>query len=124
MNKAKNVDEYLAGLPADQRAAIEKLREQIKQTAPEVAEVISWGVPMFKLNGKYIAGVAAYKKHVSFAPWGGWSQLISEQELSEIEHSPETIHFTSEKLLPDGLVSKLIQAQIAKNNELTSNKNS
>lgn len=122
MKKVNSVDEYLAGLPPDQRAAINKLRKQIKQAAPEVIEVIGWGVPQFKVNGKYIAGVAAYKNHVSFAPWGGWNGLVDEVELGELAHTEKLIHFTLEKSIPDSLVKKLIQGRIRENERLASEK--
>ncbi len=32
--KAKNIDEYLAALPADKRAALKKLRKTIRAAAP------------------------------------------------------------------------------------------
>ncbi len=112
MKKVNSVEEYLADLPADQVAAIEKLRVQIRAAAPDVVEVISWGVPMFKVNGKYVAGVAAYKNHVSFGPWGGWSSVIDEKELEGIEHTAVTIHFTLQTLLPDALVTKIILGKI------------
>jgi uncharacterized protein YdhG (YjbR/CyaY superfamily) len=115
MNKPKSIDEYLASVPPEQRAALEKLRKQIKEAAPGAVEGISWGVPVFKVEGKYVAGFAAYKKHLSFAPWGGWSGLISEKELEGYEHTAGTIHFTPEKMLPVSLVRKLVKAKIKEN---------
>lgn len=115
MKKVNSVEEYLADLPPDQVAAIDKLRVQIRVAAPDVVEVISWGVPMFKVNGKYVAGVAAYKNHVSFGPWGGWSSVIGEEELEGIEHTAVTLHFTLARPLPDALVTRLIKGKIQEN---------
>ena len=115
MNKPKDIAEYLAGLPPHQQTAIENLRRQVKAAAPEVEEVIAWGVPQFKVNGKYIGGVAAYKQHVSFGPWGGWKSVIDESELDGIAHTDVTIHFTLENPLPDALVAKLVNGKIKEN---------
>ena len=117
MNKPKDIAEYLAGLPADQQAAIENLRRQVKAAAPQVEEVIAWGVPQFKVNGKYIGGVAAYKKHVSFGPWGGWQSVMDESELEGIAHTGMTLQFTLENPLPDALVAKLVHGKILENED-------
>jgi uncharacterized protein YdhG (YjbR/CyaY superfamily) len=115
MKKYASVEEYLADIPADKAAAIQHLREQIKAVVPEIEEKISWGVPTFKLNGQYVAGVAAYKNHVSFTPWGGWNLVVTEEELGDIEHTDMILHFTLEKPLPEALVARLILARIAEN---------
>ena len=59
----KTVDEYLAALPDDQRAALEKTRETIKGAAPEAVEAISYGIPGYKLNGKPLIHFGAAKNH-------------------------------------------------------------
>ncbi len=115
MKKFATVEEYLADLPADKAAAIEHLRVQIKAVVPEMEEKISWGVPTFTLNGQYVAGVAAYKNHISFAPWGGWRTVVAEEDLAGIEHTDKVLYFTLEKPLPDALVARLLLVKIAEN---------
>jgi hypothetical protein len=46
--KARTIDEYLATLPADQRAALEKLRKAIQAAAPQAEECISYGLAAFR----------------------------------------------------------------------------
>lgn len=115
MDKPMSVDEYLQGLPPEQRAALEILRKQIMEAAPGVVEGIGWGVPQFKVKGKYVAGFAASRKHLTFGPWGGWSSILSEKELEGFEHGTKTIHFTPEKMLQVSLVRKLVIAKIGEN---------
>lgn len=112
MKKVNTVEEYLADLPADQQTAINIIRRQIKEAAPNVIERISWGVPVFKVDGKYIAGVAAYKNHISFTPWGGWNKLMDEKELGDVEHTDTLLHFSHEKMIPESLVKKLISLKV------------
>ena len=38
------IDAYLAALPADQRAALQSLRETIAAAAPEAVEAVSYGL--------------------------------------------------------------------------------
>ena len=45
------VDEYMAALPPERRAAMELLRSTIKAAVPEATEVISYKMPAFKSHG-------------------------------------------------------------------------
>jgi uncharacterized protein YdhG (YjbR/CyaY superfamily) len=62
------VDDYLAALPEDQRAALEKLRKTIRAAAPEATETISYQMPTFKLHGRVLVYYAAFKDHCSLSP--------------------------------------------------------
>ncbi len=59
---AKTIDEYLAGVAPEQRAALETLRRQIGATAPGAQECISYGQPAFR-QGRVVCGFGATKKH-------------------------------------------------------------
>ena len=52
----KTIDQYLAALGDDQRAALEKLRKDIRAAAPAVEECISYQIPAFRLDGKLLGG--------------------------------------------------------------------
>ena len=51
-SKPKTIDEYLAALGDEQRAALEKLRKSIRAAAPKAQECISYGLPAFRLKPK------------------------------------------------------------------------
>lgn len=36
---------------------------------PELESKVSWNVPTIHRNGKYVAGICAYKHHLTFSPW-------------------------------------------------------
>ena len=61
----KDVDVYVAKQVKEARPLLAELREIIKLTIPKVEEEILWGYPFFKYHG-ILAGITAYKKHVSF----------------------------------------------------------
>ena len=63
-----DVEDYLAGLPDDQGAALEKLRKTIRAAAPEATETISYQMPTFKLSGRVLVHYAAFKDHYSLFP--------------------------------------------------------
>jgi hypothetical protein len=61
--KPRTIDEYLAGVNADQRAALEKLRKTIRTVAPKAEECISYGLAAFRLNGRPLVAFGAWANH-------------------------------------------------------------
>ena len=110
---AKNVDEYLAGVPKEARAVLEKLRMTIKAAAPMASEVISYQMPMYKHHGMVI-GFAAFKDHCSIFP-GAAVMDAHKEELKRYSTSKGTIRFLVNKPLPAALVRKLVKARIREN---------
>jgi uncharacterized protein YdhG (YjbR/CyaY superfamily) len=69
--KPKTIDDYLANLPSEQRAALERLRRAIQAAAPSVEECISYSLPAFRINGQLVAGFGATANHCSYYPMSG-----------------------------------------------------
>ena len=109
----QTVDDYLAALPEESRATLEKLRKTIKAAAPKATEMISYQMPMYKHHGMVI-GFAAFKDHCSIFP-GSAVMDAYEEELKRYDTSKGTIRFPANKPLPAALVKKLIKARIAEN---------
>jgi uncharacterized protein YdhG (YjbR/CyaY superfamily) len=110
---AQTVDDYLAALPDEARATLEKIRKTIKAAAPKATEVISYQIPMYKYHGMLV-GFAAFKNHCSFFP-GAKPIATHKDELKAYETSKGTIRFPIGKPLPAALVKKLVKARIAEN---------
>jgi len=108
----RTIDEYLRTVPADQRAALNKLRRTIHSAFPRAEECISYGIPAFRLDGRVVAWFAAAAHHCSFFPGGVLDSFKS--ELADYETSKGTIRFQPDHPPPAGLVKKLIKARIAK----------
>jgi uncharacterized protein YdhG (YjbR/CyaY superfamily) len=114
---AKNVDEYLAGIPEPAQSTLKHIRAVIRSVVPsETTEVISYGIPMFKYRGMLV-GYAAFKKHCSLFPTGSGVLDRFEKELKGYRTSKGTIQFLSDKPLPDGLVKKIVKARVKENKE-------
>lgn len=113
----KDVETYLRGLPAEARAALEKLSQTIKSVAPEAVEVISYGIPTFKLDGRMLVSYAAFTEHCSFFPGAGPVDE-HEDELKSFQTSKGTIRFTLTRPLSASLVKKLVKTRIRLNEEL------
>src|SRR5712692_5012722 len=66
--KARTIDEYLAALSNDQRAALERLRKTIRAAAPGAEECISYQLPAFRLDGRMLVWFGAAAHHCAFYP--------------------------------------------------------
>ena len=111
---ATSVDAYLAALPADARATLERLRKTIRAAAPRADEVISYGIPTFKHGGGLVA-FAAFKNHCSFFVMSYAVLDAHRDELAPYLAAKGTLHFTAGKPLPAALVKKIVNARIAEN---------
>ena len=112
-SKPATIDEYLAGVGDDQRAALEKLRKAIRAAAPKAEECISYGLAAFRLNGKPLVGFGATASHCAFYPMSGTSVDAHKSDLKEYHTSKGTIRFAADEPLPAALVRKLVKARIA-----------
>jgi len=109
-----SVDSYLAEVPLEARATLEKLRQTIKAVVPRAVEVISYQIPTFKLDGRMLVSYAAFKDHCSFFP-GAAPIKAHEDELKSYQTSKGTIRFPTSKPLPATLVRKLVKTRIKEN---------
>jgi len=112
--KPKNIDEYLAALSDDKRAAVEKLRKTIRGAAPKAEECISYSLPAFRQNGMLVA-FGATANHCAFYLMSSTTVEAHKNELKDYDTSKGTIRFQADKPLPDALVRKLVKARIAEN---------
>lgn len=110
----KTVDEYLAQVSAEQRAALEALRRTIRAAAPRAEEVISYRMPAFRQNGVLVY-FAAFQDHCSFFPGSVATQRKFAAELKPFAAGKGTIRFTPERPLPEELVKRLVRARVAEN---------
>lgn len=113
----KDVESYLRRVPTEARASLEKLRQTIKSVVPGAVEVISYGIPTFKLDGRMLVAYAAFAEHCSFFPGAGPVD-VHQDELKSFQTSKGTVRFTQSKPLSASLVKKLVKTRIRLNEEL------
>jgi uncharacterized protein YdhG (YjbR/CyaY superfamily) len=102
------VDQYLGKLDEPKRSTLGALRATIVSVMPDAEECISYGMPAFKLQGKVIAGFAAFTNHLSYLPHSG--SVLSEltAELAGYRQTSGSLHFPVDVPLPRELVEKLV----------------
>ena len=112
--KATTVDEYLARLPREQRAALEKLRKTIRSAAPKAEESVSYGICAFRHNGMLV-GFGATPGHCAFYVMSASMLDGYRDEIAGYDTGKGTIRFQPGKPLPAALVRKLVKARLAEN---------
>jgi uncharacterized protein YdhG (YjbR/CyaY superfamily) len=110
--KPRTIDEYLAALSDDKRAALQRLRKIIRAAAPRAEECISYQLPSFRLDGRGLVWFGAAANHCAIYGVVG----ADKDELKDYDTSGKgTIRFQADNPIPATLVRKLVKARISKN---------
>jgi uncharacterized protein YdhG (YjbR/CyaY superfamily) len=113
--RSESVNEYLAAVRPDARAALMKLRKAIKAAAPAATEGISYQVPMFKQDGHPLVSYGAATAHCAFYVQSPELMRAHAAQLKGYELGKGSIQFPPDKPLPAALVTKLVKARLAEN---------
>ncbi|MGH7736127.1 MAG: iron chaperone [Gemmatimonadales bacterium] len=106
------VDRYLASLDEPKRSTLVTLRSDILEVVPEAEQCISYRRPAFRVQGKVVAGFAAFKNHLSYLPHSGSVFGELEPELEGYTRSSGALRFAMDVPLPKALVRKLVTTRI------------
>jgi uncharacterized protein YdhG (YjbR/CyaY superfamily) len=118
MAEPTTVDDYMATLPDERRAALEELRQTIKAAAPEATEVIAYKMPAFRSHGgQFLVSYDAYKNHYSLFPASDAVVEALGEELTPYLAGKGTIRFPASRPIPADLVTKIMKVRWAENEE-------
>jgi uncharacterized protein YdhG (YjbR/CyaY superfamily) len=109
---AKEVDDYLAAVDETKRSSLERLRRQIESIVPEAEPGIAYGSPAFRLEGKVVAGFAAFKSHLSYLPHSGSVLGKLPDDVAGYATSKGALQFPVDEPLPEALVRKLVAVRV------------
>jgi uncharacterized protein YdhG (YjbR/CyaY superfamily) len=112
---SESVDQYIASFPKETQKLLKDIRKIIKKAAPKAEEVISYGMPGYKLNGSLV-WFAGNKNHIGFYPTNGPIKIFK-QDLVKYKTSKGAIQFPLDKPIPASLVTKIVKLRIRENNE-------
>ena len=113
MTASARIDAILDALPADQRAALQSLRETIAAAAPEAEEAISYAAPAFRYHGRPLVAYSASRAHCSFFPMSPDVLDGYRAELAGFDMARGTVRFGSERLIPADVVTSIVRARMA-----------
>lgn len=114
-DKPKTIDEYLAGVCEDKRAALQQLREVIQAAAPDATECISYQMPSFRLKSGMLVSFAAWTHYCSLYPLSLATMATLKAEFEGFDIDKGTIRFQPDQPLPAALVQTLVRARAEEN---------
>ncbi|MCI0706401.1 MAG: DUF1801 domain-containing protein [Ignavibacteriae bacterium] len=112
----QTIDEYIDTFPKDKQAVLRKLRGAIRSAAPKATEGISYQIPTYFLNGKYVVYFAGFKNHVSVYPAKA-TAVAKVKGLSAYKVSTGTLKFPLDKPIPLGLIKKFVSYRMKESRE-------
>jgi uncharacterized protein YdhG (YjbR/CyaY superfamily) len=114
--KAENIDEYIARFPAKTQQALQLIRATIKKLAPEASEAISYGIPAFNLNKRYLIYFAGFKNHIGMYPAPVEEESFKDA-ITPYKSGKATVQFPLNAPMPVDLIEKIVVFKIAQNRQ-------
>lgn len=112
MSTAATVSDYIAHASPEARKALKQIRAAIKAAAPGITERISYRIPTFDLDGKYLLYMAAFKEHVSIYPVTAGMVGKYGKTLAPFRSGKGTLRFPLDRPVPTDLVTKLAKVRV------------
>jgi uncharacterized protein YdhG (YjbR/CyaY superfamily) len=109
----QTIDDYIAGFPGDVQAILQRIRQTIRQAAPDAQEKISYQMPAFTLKGNLVY-FGAFKNHIGFYPIPSGVEAFKE-ELSAYEQGKGSVQFPLDKPIPYDLISRIVKFRVEEN---------
>jgi uncharacterized protein YdhG (YjbR/CyaY superfamily) len=109
---SQDIDRYVEALKEPKRSTLHAVRKSILEVVPDAEQGISYGMPAFKVQGKTVAGFAAFKNHLSYLPHSGSVLATLSEDIAPYETSKGSLKFSVDTPLPKRLLKKLIDARM------------
>ena len=106
------MEDYVGGLPADQQAALARVRAVVEKVAPEARQGVSYGMPAYLLAGRPLLGFRAAKSHLSVFPFSPAAIEAVKDRLDGFDVSKGTIRFSPDAPVPDDVLADLVRARM------------
>ena len=120
-SKISSIDEYIETFPEDIQTVLRQVRKTIKAAAPKADEKISYGIPTFTMNGKYLIYFAGWKSHISIYPIPVGDDAFN-QEVAPYVSGKGTLKFPLDKPIPLKLITKIVKLKVAEHSSRTDKK--
>ena len=108
MKKPKDIDEYIKDFPTETQKLLKQIRATIRKASPKAVEMISYGIPAFKLNEKSLIYFAGFKNHIGLYPAPRGKEEFK-KELSAYKGGKGTVQFPLDKPMPLNLITRIVK---------------
>lgn len=108
-----SIDEYVSSLDAVKAKTLRSIIDLILAEFPGLEAKIAWNVPTIHRNGKYVAGICAYKHHLTLSPWSPWIIEDFKLRLNGLVVLKQCFQIPVDWEIDGQLVKDLIRARLA-----------
>ena len=116
MTAPATVEEYLAALPPEARAALEEVRAAVLRGLPGATETIRYGMPAAMVGTRYGLHYAAWKRHAALYPVPLFEGDL-ETEVAPLRSGKDAVHLVYRRPVPGDLVERIASAVAARRSE-------
>ena len=113
---AATIGEYIGTFPRSVQGVLQDVRRTIREAAPGAVEAISYRIPTFKLDGKYLVYFAGFQTHVGVYP-APKGDAAFQKKIAPYRSGKATIRFALDKPIPHGLLKEIVQFRIKERRE-------
>ena len=106
MARFTTIDEYIASFPPAVQPVLQSVREAIHGAAPGMDEGISYGIPGFRLDDRYVVYFAGWRAYVSLYPIPSGDPALT-GELAPYASGKGTLRFRLDAPLPLALIGRV-----------------
>ena len=110
-----SIDAYISGFSKDVQNILEKIRDIVRDAAPEAQEAIKYQIPTFVLNGNLVH-FAAFQKHIGFYPTPSGIEQFKDS-LSGYNSAKGSVQFPLDSPIPYTLIKKIVKFRVNENRE-------
>ena len=107
------VDDYLASLGDDDRAAIGRVYEIARDVVPNAEQGVGYGMPALTYRGRPLISVKKAKSHVGLYPFSASVVSALATQLAQHVGGKGTIRFQPGAPLPDDAIRAIVAARRA-----------
>lgn len=108
-----SIDDYLASLDETKATTLRAIIDLILTEFPELKSKIAWNVPTIHRDGKYVVGVCAYKRHLTFSAFSPRIIQDYKERLSSFVVFKNCFQIPVDWEIDRDLVRKLVAARLA-----------
>lgn len=105
--KYESVQQYIETFSSETKVILEKIREIIRNNAPEAIEMIAYNMPAYKMKGKPLVYFAGYEKHIGLYATPSGHEAFAE-ELSKYKQGKGSVQFPLHQEIPYELIKKMV----------------
>ncbi len=115
MAKPKDFDDYVSRCPAEVQDILQRVREAVRDAAPDTNEIISYQMPAFEQHG-ILVFLAAWQKHIGLYPPVSGDAAI-EKAVAKYAGPKGNLQFPLDEPIPYALIKRIVKLRVKQDNE-------